>query len=402
MRIDAFHKTVASLALTSIGDRLASAKTTLPWLLGVVGAPTWCAGLLVPIRESGSMLPQIFIAKRVRRLAVRKWMWVGGSGVQAMSLFAMAWAGVALTGVAAGMAVLLLLALFSLGRAASSLASKDVMGKTIAKERRGRLNGWKSAIAGIGVMAAGAGLGLVGDSGNAMVYGMILAGAAMLWVIAGVIFATIEEPRDQETAADDDGAASALSKMRMLWDDARLRRFVIARALAMGTGLAAPYYLILARGDLASGVAALGLFIVAEGLAGAISAPVWGRWADRSSRAVFAFGCALAALLSVAVAAWSWWGAGEGASRVFYPLVFFALGLAHAGVRIGRKTHLVNMAEGNQRTDYVAVSNTAMGVLLLGTGVVSALASLVSVEGTLVVLAMAGLAGAWLGMRWSS
>jgi len=398
-----FRKTVAALTLTSIGDRIASAKTTLPWLLGVLGAPTWCAGLLVPIRESGSMLPQLVISHWVRRRAVRKWIWVGGSLMQAACLLAIAWAGVAMRGIAAGLTVLALLALFSLGRAASSLASKDVMGKTIAKDRRGRLNGWKSALAGIGVMATGAGLGWIGDSGEASVYAMLLVAAALLWFIAAATYATITElPEEPEP---EDGAkrlGDSLTKMRLLRTDARLRRFVIARALAMGSGLAAPYYLILARNDLSSGVAALGTFILAEGLAGSVSSPVWGRWADRSSRVVFAIGCGLAALLSLAVAAWSWSPLSGDASRVFYPLVFFALGFAHAGVRIGRKTQLVNMAEGNQRTDYVAVSNTAMGILLLATGLVSALASLVSVEATLILLATSGFFGAWLGLKWET
>ena len=42
----------------NIGDQIVSAKTVLPWFLSVVAAPAWVIPLLVPIRESGSMLPQ--------------------------------------------------------------------------------------------------------------------------------------------------------------------------------------------------------------------------------------------------------------------------------------------------------------------------------------------------------
>jgi hypothetical protein len=69
------------------------------------------------------------------------------------------------------------------------------------------------------------------------------------------------------------------------------------------------------------------------------------------------------------------------------------LSIAHAGVRIGRKTYLVDMAGGNKRTDYVAVSNTAIGFALLAVGGMSGLAVLISAEMALALLGVLGLAG---------
>ena len=70
---------------------------------------------------------------------------------------------------------------------------------------------------------------------------------------------------------------------------------------------------------------------------------------------------------------------------VCYPLAFFGLGVAHAGVRLGCKTYLVDMSDGNQRTNYVAVSNTVIGGLLLLIGALGTLAALVSVPGTVLL-----------------
>jgi len=81
------------------------------------------------------------------------------------------------------------------------------------------------------------------------------------------------------------------------------------------------------------------------------------------------------------------------------PPAYLVLGVARAGVRIGRKTYLVDMAGGTKRTDYVAVSNTVIGVLLLVTGGVSALASLLSVEAVLILLGLMGAAGAVSALR---
>jgi hypothetical protein len=114
---------------------------------------------------------------------------------------------------------------------------------------------------------------------------------------------------------------------------------------------------------------------------------------------VFAAASALAALLSIAVAAAAWADLSGTTAMVFYPLAFFGLGVAHAGVRLGRKTYLVDMAEGNQRTDYVAVSNTVIGALLLLTGALGAAAALVSVPGTVLLLGLCGLIGAAMSLR---
>lgn len=83
----------------------------------------------------------------------------------------------------------------------------------------------------------------------------------------------------------------------------------------------------------------------------------------------------------------------------FYPIAFFVLSIAHAGVRLGRKTYLVDMAGGNKRTDYTAVSNTVIGVLLLVIGGLTALISMISAVAVIIVLGFMGLAGMLSAMR---
>ena len=227
----------------------------------------------------------------------------------------------------------------------------------------------------------------------------LLVGGALLWLAAAAVFGRIvEQPGATEGGAN--GIVEAVSRLALLCDDRPFRAFVLARALAMGSGLAAPFYVALARAELGDALALLGVFIAVEGLAGLLSSPVWGRWADRSSRKVFAAACALAGALTLAVALWSWLPMPAWAALWFYPLAFFGLGIAHAGVRLGRKTYLVDMAEGNRRTDYVAVSNSVIGLLLLLAGVIGGVAATVSVEATLALLGGAGLLGAWLSLGW--
>ena len=81
---------ISAMTLQKAGDLVVDAKTVLSWLLAALGAPASFTGLLVPIRESGSMLPQAALAPLVRRLAVRKWMWVAGALLQATAVLALA------------------------------------------------------------------------------------------------------------------------------------------------------------------------------------------------------------------------------------------------------------------------------------------------------------------------
>ena len=86
------------------------------------------------------------------------------------------------------------------------------------------------------------------------------------------------------------------------------------------------------------------------------------------------------------------------ATAWFLPFAYFALSIAHSGVRVGRKTYVVDLATGNTRTDYVAISNTVIGVVLLLVGGVGALTPLIGNHGVIALLSLMGLAGALLGV----
>src|SRR5699024_6858092 len=73
--------------------------------------------------------------------------------------------------------------------------------------------------------------------------------------------------------------------------------------------------------------------------------------------------------------------------------------LMHTGVRVGRKTYVIDMAEGDQRTAYVAVSNTALGLVLLLFGGISSALATIQIFWALLCLAATGLVGVYAGAR---
>ena len=101
----ASRRIVAAQTASKLGDVLVDAKTVLTWLMTSVGAPAALIGALVPIRESGSMLPQLWLARLVRRFGRRKWAYVAGAVGQALACVAMAAAGLLPSGLTAGLAI---------------------------------------------------------------------------------------------------------------------------------------------------------------------------------------------------------------------------------------------------------------------------------------------------------
>jgi predicted MFS family arabinose efflux permease len=167
---------------------------------------------------------------------------------------------------------------------------------------------------------------------------------------------------------------------------------VLARTLLLVSALSPPFVVTLAADEASVGFGSLGPFLIASGLAGLIGGRVFGRLADRSSRQVMMAGAGASSLVIVVFLALLAVPAARAAVWL-YPATYLLLALAHTGVRVGRKTYVVDLAGGNRRTDYVAVSNTAMGVLLLVTGAVSGGLAQVGVEIALGFLALLGIVG---------
>lgn len=391
-----FFLQIAAQFFTKLGDAIANPKTVLAWVLSALAVPGVFTAFLVPIRESGSLIPQLVIASYIRRQPVRKRAFVLGCWLQAGAVACMALVALTLQGVAAGFGIIAALVLFSLARGLCSVASKDVLGKTVPKTRRGRVNGWSASAAGFATVGVGVVL-LVGldDAGGVGAYALLLVVAALMWVAGGAIYARVQE----EAGATDGGGnalAEAVSRLQTLVEDAPFRRFVLARSLLLCSALTAPFIIMLAHEQTGAAIAVLGLFVIADGLADLLAGPFWGRFADASSRQVMILAGGIAALVGLVLVLIVLLAPSIAASYWLYPLFFFLMAVAHAGVRMGRKTYVVDLAGGNKRTDYVSVSNTVIGVVLLMAGAIGGLTAVMPVTGVILILSAMGFAGAWL------
>lgn len=375
-----FAYLIANL-LNKVADELTSAKLMLPWLLGALGAPVFLTGFLVPIRESGVLLPQLAVAAAVRKLPRRKGVWLLGALLSALALAGMSLVTATTSGSLAGWLIIALLVCFSLARGLCSVSAKDVLGKTVSKSRRGNLMGWSAGIGGLAVVLIG--LGMSGGSlagADLSIFSWLFLACSLLWIVAALVFTAIhEEPGATEGGGN--ALTMALACIGLLRTDARFRHFIYARLLLLSVALASPFYVLLAQRHTGNGLDGLGWLIIATGIGASLSSPVWGRLGDRSSRSVMAMAAGGQGLLGLLVFACLVLGLPLLEYAGFWAAIMILLTMLHAGVRLGRKIYLVDMATGETRAAYVALSNTVIGIAMLGAGFV-------------------GLLGDWLGTHW--
>ncbi|MFK7909046.1 MAG: MFS transporter [Akkermansiaceae bacterium] len=361
---------IAAQTCTRIGDVLTNPKTVLTWLLSQLGTSGFVIGMLVPIRESGSMLPQLFISSWVKRAGRRKWVFVGGAIAQALCVATMGLAALLLQATAAGIVILISVAAFSISRAFCSISSKDVLGRAIPKGFRGRVSGVSSTLSGLISAVAACVLILYREHETASLLAWIVLGAAVLWILGAGTYSLVFEPLPEKKAESKSVTADMRKRIALVVNDPLFRRFIIARGFLLGSALASPLLVVLSQTKEGTLMSLVG-FLIAAALATSASSFLWGAMADKASHKAMAFGglgCAFIGVIAICIANWL-----PELSRQFWlwPVIFFLFNLSYTGVRMGRKVWVVDAVDGDKRTDYVSASNTLIALMIIAMGLIA-------------------------------
>ena len=367
---------IAAYTCTKLGDVLMNPKTVLTWILTALGAPGAVIAMLVPIRESGSMLPQLIISSWVKRWQQRKHIFVAGCVIQALAVGIMGLSAMLLPPAAAGWCVLLALTVFSIARAFCSISAKDVMGRSIPKGFRGRVSGLSATLSGFLSTIAVVILIIYRDEHTITVLAWLLLIAAFLWLLGAAIYSAVHELAPPKSETSVALRRDLWSRLRLVLDDSLFARFVLCRALLLGSALASPLLVVLGQQSGGSLISLVG-FVLASGLASGISSFFWGKLADQSGSLAMALGgisTAVVGFLGIGIALWA---EALAMTNWCWPLLFLLFNLGYAGVRIGRSTWVVDAVDGDKRTDYVSASNTLIAICIIVMGLLtSALHSL--------------------------
>ena len=355
------NRLISGLSLNKLADLLISAKTTLTALLVSVGAPVWMIGWLVPIRESGALLPQVLISVYLRNHAERHKVWRLGMFIQAFSVIGVIASVTLFSGFTAGMGVLLSLVILSIGRSACSLTVKDIEADVAEKGKRGNLIGIASTISGLVTLCIAIPLVVFEGALSSNMLLVILCASLLSFAATLICVWPIKTRVDTGDKSRDTFSVDF---------DSTVYKFIFVRGLFVHSALVAPYFMIERDGDVQE---LLPIYIGAEALAALLSSIIWGKIADKSAKLTLQLSGILALFACVGLLAL------DSTSIFISASLFFVLSIAHAGVRTGRKTYSLDVKEGHERTELVGFSNTAIGLILLGFGALyAALTSILS------------------------
>lgn len=374
-----------SLIASKVSDLLLSPKTTLPALLNLAGAPVFLTSLLVPIRESGALLPQILFASLLSPYPHRHRAWRLGAFSQLLCSLLMLLAGFFLSGMLAGAVIVLCLALWSISRSLCSLTMKDIQGAHIEKGARGRLVGAASGISSFIAMFVAFTAWYIDSIGNKMGSDKLLAIATLalaaqcfcifiLWPLK-----TCVDAPDENKNEDKNGPAL----FNMIRKDKSLRDFIVMRSLLSHSALLAPLFTLAYSGG---AISILSFLIISQALAGTLTSYIWGNLADRSALHCMRVGAAIATIAAASLIVVSLAYSELLDESWIIIILFFLLGVGHNGVRTGRKIYIVDIASGHERTQFVATSNTVVGIFILTAGLLYSILSFYSVNISLFVM----------------
>lgn len=385
-------------------ETLIAADLVLTNFVGKLTTSNFLIGLVVPLRDAGWYLPQLFVSSylqyRDRMLPIYRIM---------AALRSIVWLGLALAVFVVRDPVALLLSFYvlygvnSLASGVAGLSFMDVVAKTIPGRRRGAFFGAR--------MFFGSLLGLIASVIVDAVLGGTLAASYsaaigllffISWVAASLgllAFSSIREPPGEIREEPSTLGQHVRRAARLPRANRDFRLFLAGRVMLILAYMAAPFYGVYATRELGADDRIIGIFLAARTITFLAANPVWARLSDRRGNrlvviAAAGFGVLIATaaltvrpILSAAGVAPTAWG-------YFFVPVFVLWGLYESGVGVGGNALLLDLAPPDDRAIYVGLTNSVLGVTLLSTslgGVLVDLLGLPSVFGLALACYTAGL-----------
>lgn len=377
---------MASLVLSKLTDILLSAKTTLPTLMNAIGAPGWMIGLLVPIRESGSLLPQALFSAWLSRRENRRTYWVTSMAIQTACIVTLIYVPLLVlssldfvNNAVVGGLVLVSLLVLSLARAMTSLTMKDIQGVHIAKGMRGNLVGIASTAAGVLSLLFASLSFLSTDMSEhiLMIIGVVCVASMLLCIATLVSLKTKVKLKDEESNSDltkhnldnkdaFSGPSTAIIRQYLNTFTGELGRFILVRAMFVHTALIAPFYIVWATNLLPQNrILTLSSFIIAQAGATVLSSYIWGALSDRNAKWSMQIGASIVFLLSVVIAGLNGLDVASSLHPLWFITFYFLISVGYEGARAGRKIYALDIKDGGERTEFIGKANTAIGIVIV-------------------------------------
>jgi predicted MFS family arabinose efflux permease len=398
-----FFLGMANGSLYMLAETLVDASLVLTWFLARLAAPNILIGLVVPLRDAGWFLPQLFVAPYLGRLRYKMPTYASAALIRGM-----AWMAMAVVVLTQRNPTVLIMGFFipyvvnSFASGWAGLAFMDIIAKTIPAERRGAYFGTRMLIGGL--------LGIAGSYVVRLALGEQLgqtfpANVGQLTAIAGVFavislmsFTYVVEPPGEVSRV-----TNLFAHLGQAWHLPRRDRnfgfFPATRVALMAAQMATPFLAVYASRELGAGAEMVSLYLAANTAAALASNLVWSRISDRQgNRAVLRFASGIG--LMMALLAWligpiGWALKLTTVTAWLFSAVFALVGVFQSGIGLGGMSLLLEIAPAADRGLYIGLANTVLGIALMSTSIGGILVDWLGYRGLFLLAAGCYAIGLW-------
>jgi len=341
------------------------------FLDAVSGGAGWLRGCLPVLSRLGQSVPPVFCAERLRAKPHKKWplaTYVVLMGVP-FGVLSVAW--FYCPDIRAPWLAALFLALylvFFLVAGMYRLAYGTLQGKLIRPTRRGQLL-WTSTLWGT-VPAVVFALWLMPAwlRQDVPQFGLFFAFVAAAFLLSGLSVVLAFEPADRRQPPARAAAQGLFDSLRVLRDDANLRRLVLVVILANLGILLFPHYQALAREELDLSGGHLVTWLVAQNVSVGVFSVLVGRLADARGYRLTLQLLVLSSAVAPTVALYLAWVDSPLARQLFW-FVFIGLGIIPLGMR-ATMNYTLEICQADQHARYLSTVNLCAALPFLFSPVV--------------------------------
>ncbi len=366
MKLSRRNMTVGVLhgAFFQMATAFAEPFALLPVFLKEFTTSNFLVGVAISLVQAGCVLPQLLVARVMRRRP----------SLSRPLMLSGIWTRFAVWGVIAALTlmtsarsigfvfvIIVLLTIYSVAGGVAGLPLQQVVGETIAPDRRSSFFGWRLFFGGILAIFAGYLVNLVMDSGRLAWptnYGVLFLLSFLTLGVAYTAMSLLRFPNFVAPLVNSD-APSIITELRAtLRSYPVLPRLILVETLTGGITLLLPFLAIYGTEKLGFGLSWIGIFIIAQKAGGILGNLAWIPLGNkRGTRSVILLGI-VSGLLGSSLA-WMFH------TPVAFTLVFALLGLAQSGTLVGFSGYILEIGHDDIRPLLIAIEDTLLLPLYL-------------------------------------
>lgn len=360
---------IANAAIYGFAEAVIAPSLTLALFVAQLGGSNFLIGLLPAIYNGGWFMPQFLIAHRMQRLTVKKPVYAVAATVRVVC-----WALIVITtfqlgATQPGTLLLIFFGLFTVFAFSAGFggnAFMTIVAKVIPMQRRGSFFGWREFVATVTGLVAGYLVSVILNPAQGLAFptnfGILFALAFGGITVGLFLFTQVNEPRESVQGDAISFEEHVGAARRVFSENDMFRRYVVARIVLAGGDLATPFYAIYATRQLGAPEQTVGLYIAITTLVALVCNPFLNWLSDHGKLGWVIRSAAGAALLMPLIALGLGLFKNDGSLALPFGLVFALYGLARTAGNISFPTYLLNLAPAGERTLYIGLTNSLLGI----------------------------------------